>query len=192
METNQRHFCVGIQGRLRGSTCLYQHPLARVIQSCMQVPCLPMCGLWEDKVQQMYHLTKPVKCMESLFYATHSYVNMRDIVKNWVKESLKFRKTPTYVYKMKSLTKAYQFLIIFSSRIYGQGNTKTLLEGWALLLDQLVNDRMPFNWSDILAHQLKTHVAKAHNLPKNEKARFDMSTYLLDAIYAQQQFPDMS
>jgi len=73
----------------------------------------------------MYHLLKPVKCMDSLFYATHNYVNIGDISKCWVKESLKFWQTPTHVYKKKSLRKAYHLLIIFACIIYGQESTKT-------------------------------------------------------------------
>jgi len=73
-----------------------------------------------EKFQQMYHLPQLVKRMDSFFYATHSVMNTRDIVKCWLKESSKFRQTPNHVYKIKSLRKAYQFLIIFSYRIYGQ------------------------------------------------------------------------
>lgn len=53
------------------------------------------------------------------------------------------------------------------------------------MLDQLVSDGKPFNWSDLLAHQSKFHVTNAWNLTKDEQARFYMSTYLLDAICAQ-------
>lgn len=34
-----------------------------------------------EKFQGIYHLPKLVRCMDTLFYATHSQVNMRDIVK---------------------------------------------------------------------------------------------------------------
>ena len=93
----------------------------------------------------MYHFLELVKRMESLFYATHSYVNARYIVKCWVKETLKFWQTPTHVYMAKSLRKAYQILVIFACKIYGQESTGTFPEGWAVLLDQLVNDGRPFN-----------------------------------------------
>lgn len=58
-------------------------------------------------------------------------------------------------------------------------------------MDQLVNDGRPFNWLDFLALQLKVHVTKAHNPPKDEKERFYMYAYLLDAIYAQHWFRSM-
>ena len=96
------------------------------------------------------------------------------------------------MYKTKSLKKAYQLLVVFTCKNHGQESTKAIPVGWAALLDQLVNDGRPFNWSDMLAHHLKSHVSKAQNLPKNKQARFYMSAYLLDAIRAQQQFPDMS
>ena len=53
----------------------------------------------EEDFQQMYHFPESVKHMESLFYATHSYVKIRDIVKRRVKESSKFRHTPIHFYK---------------------------------------------------------------------------------------------
>jgi len=124
--------------------------------------------------------------MDTLFYATNIFVNTRDIMKHWVKEPSKFRWTPKHVYNTKSLKKAYQLLIIFAYRIYGQESTKTFPQGWVVTLDQLVSDGKPCNWSNLLAHQLKIHVTNAWNLPKNEQARFYMSAYLLDEIYTQQ------
>jgi len=60
-----------------------------------------------------------------------------------------------------------------------------------VVLDQLVNDGRPFNWLDLLALQLRVHVTKAHNLPKDEKERFYTYAYLLDVIYAQHWFCSM-
>ena len=49
--------------------------------------------------KQMYHFLGPVKNMESLLYATQKYINTSDIINILVKESTKFRKTPTQMYK---------------------------------------------------------------------------------------------
>lgn len=43
----------------------------------------------------------------------------------------------------------------------------------------------------MLALQLKGQVADARNFPKGQQAKLSMSTYILDAIYAHQQFPSM-
>jgi len=67
----------------------------------------------------MYHLPESVKCIDPLFYATHSYVNIGDIVKFCVKYPSKFEKTPNHVDKTKPLKKDYQFLILFTYIIYG-------------------------------------------------------------------------
>lgn len=40
----------------------------------------------EKYYQHMYHFRKLMKLIDSLFYATHNYVNARDIVKGQVKE----------------------------------------------------------------------------------------------------------
>ena len=69
---------------------------------------------------------------------------------------------------------------------------ETFPKGWEVLLDQVVNDGKLLNWSDLLARQLKAHVAQVQNPPKDEQERFYMSAYLLDAICAQQQFPGMN
>ena len=132
----------------------------------------------------MYHLPQPVNHMDELFYSTHNYVNTIDIIKQWVMELSNFRSTPNHVYKTKSLRKAYQFLIVFACRLYIQESTKTFPRNWVVLLDYLVNDGKPFNWSYLLAYQLKFHATNAQNLPKNEQARFYMSAYLLYAICA--------
>lgn len=70
-----------------------------------------------ENYHQMYHLPQLVRCVDTLFYATHNQVNMRDIVKCLVKETSKFRQTPDHVYKTKSLRKAYELLIIFACGI---------------------------------------------------------------------------
>lgn len=75
--------------------------------------------------EQMYHMSKPVITMETPFGILNSNANSRDILKNWVKEPAKFRMTPNQVYKTKILQKAYQYLVIFACRLYGQESTKT-------------------------------------------------------------------
>jgi len=132
----------------------------------------------------MYHLPQLVNRMDALFYATHNFVNTRDIIKPWVKEPLKFKATPNHVYKTKLLRKAYRFLIIFACRLYGKESIDTFLENWVVVLEQLVNDGSPFNSLDLLALQLKFHLTNAQSLPNDEQVIFYMSMYLLDAIYA--------
>jgi len=73
-----------------------------------------------EEYQCMYHFPEAVERMDSLFHATHIYVNTRYIVKGWVKETSKFWQIPTHVYKKKSLRKAYQLLVILSCKIHGQ------------------------------------------------------------------------
>lgn len=107
----------------------------------------------------MYHFPELVECMDSLFYATHIYVNTRDIFKHWMKEISKFRQTPTHVYKTKSLRKSYQLLVIFAYKIHGSQSMETFLEGWEFLLEHVVNEGKSLNLSDLLAQQLKSHVA---------------------------------
>lgn len=58
-------------------------------------------------------------------------------------------------------------------------------------MDQLVNDQMPFNWSDLLTLHLKVNLTNSLNPLKDEQVRFHMSTYLLDAICARHQFLGM-
>lgn len=129
-----------------------------------------------ENYQQMCHVPHLVKCMDTCFYATHNFVNIRDIVKHWVNGSSKLRMTPNHVYKTKSLRKAYQFLIIFACQLYGQEITKTFLENWVVMLDQLVSDGNPFNCLYLLVLQLKVLVTNAQNLPKDEQAIFYKST----------------
>jgi len=69
---------------------------------------------------------------------------------------------------------------------------ETFPKGWAVLLTHVVNEGNSFNWSDILAQQLRVHVAQAQVPPHGEQERFYMSTYLQNVIYAQQQFPCMN
>ena len=109
----------------------------------------------------MHHLPQLVNRMDALFYTPNNNVNTRDIMMRWVKYSSKFRSTPNHVYKTKSLRKAYQILIIFSCHLYGQESTHTFPQNWVVVLDQLASEGRPFNWSYMLALQLKVDVSNA-------------------------------
>ena len=74
---------------------------------------------------EMYQMSKLVIIMETPFILPNNNANSRDILKNLVKELAKFRMTPNQIYKTKILWKAYQYLVIFSCRLYGQESVKT-------------------------------------------------------------------
>ena len=137
-----------------------------------------------EDYQQIYHFPLPVNRMDTPLYTANNNANTRDILKHWVREPLKFRTTLNQIYKTKTLRKAYEFLVIFSCCLYGQESTETFPQGWVDMLDQLASEGKPFNWSDVLALELKVHVSNARSPPKDQQARFFMSSYLLDAIYA--------
>lgn len=108
-----------------------------------------------ENFQEMYHLPQLVITMDAPFTNPNSSANSRDILKSWVREPTKFRTTPNQVYKTKILRKAYQFLVVFACCLYNQESTKTFSQSWVVVLDQPTNEGKPFNWSDILAFQLK-------------------------------------
>lgn len=217
MAGNQRHICRQFQGVSRRLASLCQHPQVRIAQASMQVPYLAMhicrslvvshtdpkmmtlrsasgtqlVTFRTKKYHQMYHFPQPVNHMDALFYTHNNNVNTKDILKHWIREPSKFRTTPNQVYKTKLLRKACQLLIIFSCRLYGQESTKTFPESQVIVLDHFSSEGRPFNWSDMLALQLKVHVSNAQSLPTSEQAKFYMSVYLLDAICNQLQFPGM-
>ena len=85
-------------------------------------------------------MSKPVITMETPFNIPNNNANSMDILKNWVKEPTKFRMTPNQVYKMKILWKAYQYLVIFACRLYGQESTETFLQSWVIALDHLAGE----------------------------------------------------
>ena len=70
-------------------------------------------------------MLKPMINMETPFNIPSNNAKSRDILKNWVKEPDRFRMTPNQIYKTKILQKAYQYLVIFACRLYGQESTKT-------------------------------------------------------------------
>ena len=82
-------------------------------------------------------MSKLVITMETPFSLPNSNANSRDILKNWVKEPAKFRMIPNQIYKTKILWEAYQYLVIFAYRLYGQEGTETFPQSWVIALDQL-------------------------------------------------------
>lgn len=89
---------------------------------------------------EMYQMLHPISIMESPFSIPSSNANSREILKNWVKELVRFRMTPNQVYKTKILQKAYQYLVIFACRLYGQESMETFPQSWVITLDQLARE----------------------------------------------------
>jgi len=79
----------------------------------------------EHDYDEMYQMSRSVITMETPFSLPSSNANSRDILKKWVKDPAKFRMVPNQVYKTKILQKVYQYLAIFSCRLYGQERMKT-------------------------------------------------------------------
>ena len=98
--------------------------------------------------------------MSPSFSLPNTRANSRDIMNVWVKELAGFKMTPNQIYKTNILRKAYQYLVIFSCRLYGQESTATFPQSWVITLDQLAREGKPCNWSGMLAHQLKEQVTK--------------------------------
>jgi len=136
----------------------------------------------------MYQMSEPVTIMETPFNLPSSNGNSKDIMKNWLKELTRFRITPNQIYKSKILWKAYQYLVIFPCRLYGQGSIETFPQSWVIALDQLAREGKPCNSSSMLAHKLKEQVARAQKSPEGMQAQIYMFTYILDAICAPQEF----
>lgn len=123
---------------------------------------------WTQDYDEMYQMSKPMTIMETPFNLHGSSANSRDMLKNWVKEPTRFGMTPNQIYKTKILWKVYQYLVIFSRRLYGQESTETFPQSWVITLDQLAREGKPCNWFGILVHQLKEQVMRAR------KSRGDM------------------
>jgi len=109
-------------------------------------------------------------------------------LKNWVKEPAKFNMTPNQNYKMKILQKAYQYLVIFTCRLYGQESMETFPQSWVIMLDQLAREGKACNWYDMLTHQLNEQVIRVRQPPKGMQAKIYVFAYILDGICAQQKF----
>lgn len=95
--------------------------------------------------ESMCHFPLLESYMDSQFYAVTSYLSTKHIIKSWVKEPSQFYKMPINTYKTKSLRKAYQYFIVLCHWTYDQRSTQTFLEGWAFLLNQVVNEVKRFN-----------------------------------------------
>lgn len=106
-------------------------------------------------------MLEPATIMSPPFSLPNGRGNSRDILKDWVKEPTRFRMTPNQIYKTKILWKMYQYLVIFACRLSAQARTEIFPQSWVIVLDQLAREERPFNWSRILAHQLKEQVTKA-------------------------------
>lgn len=85
-------------------------------------------------------ISEPVTIMETPFSLPSSSANSRDILKNQLKEQAIFKMTPNQIYKTKISQKVSQYMFIFACRLYGQESTKTFLQSWEIILEQLVRE----------------------------------------------------
>lgn len=74
---------------------------------------------------------------------------------------------------------------------YGQESTKTFSQSLLIALDQLATEGKVCNWYIMLAHQLKEQVTRARQPPKGMQADIYMSSYMLDVICTQKEFPGL-
>ena len=75
--------------------------------------------------------------------------------------------------------------------MYGQASTETFPQSLLIVLDQLAKEGKPCNWFGMLAHQLKEQVIKARQSPVGMHVEIYMSSYILDAFCARQEFPGL-
>jgi len=83
------------------------------------------------------------------------------------------------------MRKVYQYLVIFSWKLYGQASTETIPKSWVIALDQMAREGKPCNSSSTSAHQLKEKVTKAPQSRGGMHAELYMFIDILDVIYAQ-------
>jgi len=111
---------------------------------------------------------------------------MLTILKGWWSEG-NFRSKPANVErKTSTFRKTLQIIVIFLSRVFGRKDGSTFPDKWIPIIYQIMTSGVTLNWGELISSNLENQLKKVH-----KDHRFYMSTYLMDVMCANLEFPSL-
>ena len=79
-----------------------------------------------------------------------------------------------------------QIIVILLFRVLGRKDGSTFPDKWIPIIYQIMTSRVTLNWGELISSKLDNQLNKVH-----KEHRFYMSTYLMDVMCANLEFPSL-
>jgi hypothetical protein len=117
-------------------------------------------------------------------------LDCREATRKWWVPSVSFR-SRSKDYPMKMLITPYRYVVALMSRIYGEAKISTFKESWVPFLHTITTIGHIFNWAVILSSNLENSISVVKNVVSGKHMHFHMSSYLLDMVCQEHDYPTM-
>ena len=111
---------------------------------------------------------------------------MLTILKGWWSKRHFKSKPTTTKWKTSNFIKIVQIIVILISRVFGRKDGSTFLDKWIPIIYQIITSGATLNGGELISSNLDNQLKKVH-----KDRQFYMSTYLMDVMCANIEFPSL-
>ena len=136
-------------------------------------------------INQIYHLKEAtVKVSPDWLKQKSESTDMLTILKGWWSQGNFRRKTANVQWKTSKFRKTVPIIVILLSRVFGRKDGSTFSDKWIPIIYQIMTSGVTLNWGELISYNLDNQLKKVH-----KDHQFYMSTYLMDVMCANLEFP---
>ena len=136
---------------------------------------------------QMYHLKEEIiKIPPEWLKQKSESANLLTILKGWWSKSQLKSKPATTEWKTSKFKKVVEIIVILLSRVFGRKDGSTFPNKWIPIIYQIITSGTTLNWGELISSNLDNQLKKVH-----KEHQFYMSTYLMDVMCANLEFPSL-
>ena len=138
-------------------------------------------------INQMYHLKEAIiKVSPEWLKQKSESTDFLTILKGWWYEGHFRSKPATAEWKTSKFRKVVQIIVILLSKVFGRKDGSTFPDKWIPIIYQIMTSGATLNWGELSSSNLDNQLKKV-----NKEHQFYMSTYLMDVMCANLEFPSL-
>ena len=156
-------------------------------QSILNVEGKVVANYKPSMINQMYHLKEAtVKVSLEWLKQKSESADMLTILKGWWSNDYFRSKPATTKWKTSKFKKTEQIIVILLSRVFGRKDGLTFPDKWILIIYQIITSKATLNRGELISSNFDNQLNKVH-----KEHQFYMSTYLMDVMCANLEFPSL-
>jgi hypothetical protein len=148
--------------------------------------------IWSFHPQDMdffYKLPSPDESLTKEFVIEfYEKYDTNNVLNNWWKEDIKFSKWSNGRYTILGLREPYIYAMILLCRLYGEKYCSQFSKAWPPLACHVAMWGNKFKWGGVISKKLNLKIIQAQSPKPRNPPEFDMVSFLLDVLYAQNAF----
>lgn len=138
-------------------------------------------------INQMYHLKEAsIKISPKWLKQKSESADLLTILKGWWSVGQFTSKPTTVEWKTSKFRKTVQIIMILPSRVFGRKDGSTFSDKSIPIIYRVITSGATLNWGELISSNLENQLKKVH-----KDHQFYMSTYLMDVMCANIEFPSL-